>query len=233
VTRPRQILALGGGGFSMEPTPLLDDAVLAAAGVDCPRVLFLPTASGDAAEYVVRFHNAFARKAHGRHLALFRRTVDDLRAHVLEHDIVYVGGGNTASMLPVWRAHGLDAVLREAYERGVVLAGLSAGAVCWFEGAITDSFGPRFQPLHDGLRLLPGYFVPHWDSEAARRPVLHELITRGDIPWAWAADDGAAVCFRDGAFHEVITSRPSARAYRVETERGAITERMLDARYLG
>lgn len=217
----------------MEPTPVLDDAVLAAAGVDLPKVLFLPTASGDAAEYVVRFHHAFAGKARGRHLALFRRTVDDLRAHVLEHDIVYVGGGNTASMLPVWRAHGLDVVLREAYERGVVLAGLSAGAVCWFEGAITDSFGPRFQPLHDGLRLQSGYFVPHWDSEAARRPVLHELILSGAIPWAWAADDGAAVCFRDGAFHEVITSRPAARAFRVERVDGAIVERALDRRYLG
>lgn len=227
--RPKQIFALGGGGFSMEPSPLLDDAVLAAAGVDCPRVLFLPTASGDAAEYVVRFHNAFARKAYGRHLALFRRTVDDLRAHVLDHDIIYVGGGNTASMIPVWRAHGLDVILREAYERGVVLAGISAGAVCWFDGAITDSFGPRFQPLHDGLKLLDGYFVPHWDGEPARQPVLRDLIARGEIPWAWACDESAAVCFRDGAFHEVIGSRPGKRAYRVDRA----GETVLPSRYLG
>lgn len=229
----RQILALGGGGFSMEATPLLDDAILAASGTAMPRVLFLPTASGDAAEYVVRFHAAFAGRAIGRHLALFRRTVDDLRAFVLDHDVVYVGGGNTAAMLPVWRVFGLDAILREAYDRGVVLAGLSAGAVCWFHGGVTDSFGPRFQPLHDGVGLLPGYFVPHYDSEAARRPVLHEQVRSGAMSWAWAADDGAALWFRDGELHEVITSRPDARAYRVEIDGGAVVERPLPTRFLG
>jgi len=226
--RPRQIVALGGGGFSMEPSPLLDDAVLAATGVDAPRILFVPTASGDAADYIVRFYRAFADKARAAHLELFRRTVDDLRALLLAQDVIYVGGGNTAAMLAVWRLQGLDEALREAYRAGVVLAGVSAGAVCWFEGAVTDSFGMPLRALRDGLGLLPGWMVPHYDGESERRPTLDRLIAAGECDGAWAADDGAALWFRDEALYEVITSRPAARAYRVARD----GSRMLDVRYL-
>jgi dipeptidase E len=213
--RPRQILALGGGGFSMETSPALDDAVLAAAGVDDPRVLFVPTASGDAADYIARFYRAFARKARASHLELFRRGGEDLTALLGEQDIVYVGGGNTAAMLAVWRLHAFADALRVAYERGVVMAGVSAGAVCWFEGTVTDSFGP-LRPLHDGVGLMKGWMVPHYDGEAERRPALEQALARGDCPGAWAADDGAALWFRDDALHGVVASRPHARAYRVE-----------------
>jgi dipeptidase E len=218
--RPRQILALGGGGFSMEETPALDDAVLAAAGVDEPKVLFVPTASGDAADYIARFYRAFARKARASHLELFRRGADDLRALVQAQDILYVGGGNTASMLAVWRLHGFDDVLREAYEKGVVMAGVSAGAVCWFEGTVTDSFGP-LRPMRDGVGLLKGWMVPHYDGEAERRPALARVIASGECDGAWAADDGAALWFLDEELREVVTSCPHAKAYRVE--RGGTT----------
>jgi len=119
-------------------------------------------------------------------------------------------------MLAVWRLHGLDVALREAYASGVVLAGVSAGAVCWFEGAVTDSFGMPLRALRDGLGLLPGWMVPHYDGETERRPTLERLVAGGECDGAWAADDGAALWFRDDQLHQVVTSRPNARAYRVE-----------------
>ena len=194
---------------------MLDDAVLAAAGVDEPRVLFVPTASGDSADYIARFYRAFARKSRASHLELFRRSGDDLRTLVAAQDIVYVGGGNTAAMLAIWRLHGFDDVLREAYARGVVMAGISAGAVCWFEATVTDSFGP-LRAMRDGVGLMKGWMVPHYDSEAERRPTLERLIAGGECDGAWAADDGAALWFVDEELREVVTSRPNARAYRVD-----------------
>ncbi|HUQ08048.1 MAG TPA: peptidase E [Kofleriaceae bacterium] len=215
----KTIIALGGGGFSMELSPLLDDFILAAAGKPDPRVLLVPTAGGDAADYITRFYRTVGRRARGTHVELFRRIEPDLRAFVLQHDIVYVGGGNTANMLAVWRVHGFDAVLREAYEAGIVCAGISAGAVCWFEGAVTDSLHPELRPLHDGLGLLRGTMVPHYDGDAQRRPTLHRLIADGTFSSAWAADDGAALVFRDGAFVEAVANHASKSGWRIE--RGA------------
>lgn len=228
------IIALGGGGFSMEASPLLDDFVLASAGRPDPRVLFVPTASGDSADYIARFYRALARRARCRHVELFRRTEPDLRALVLDHDVVYVGGGNTANMLAVWRVQGFDVALREAHRAGVVLAGISAGAVCWFEGAVTDSLAPELRPLHDGLGLLPGVMVPHYDGEAERRPALHRLLADGAFASAWAADDSAALCFEGGALAEVVASRAGASGWRVERDAGgAVRETRLPARLLG
>src|ERR1044071_9062105 len=142
------IAALGGGGFSMEPrNPRLDRWLLSLTRKRRPRVLFVPTASGDAPRYIARFHRAFPD---GADLPLFGRTVRDLRSFVLRHDMIFVGGGNTANMLAIWRVHGLDAILREAYENGTLLCGISAGANCWFENSLTDSFGRPLRPLDDG-----------------------------------------------------------------------------------
>ncbi|WP_423247251.1 Type 1 glutamine amidotransferase-like domain-containing protein [Streptomyces decoyicus] len=176
-------IALLGGGFSDDPDTLLDDFVLDAAGRDRPKVCFLPTASGDAPGYIEAFHKAFgARGCETGHLELFRRTVTDLRAFVLAQDIVYVGGGNTANMLAVWRVHGLDAILREAYASGVLLCGISAGACCWFETAFSDSFGPPV-PLSDGLGLLPGSLCPHylpsWPARSARPSAYRSKRSEG------------------------------------------------------
>lgn len=211
----QQIIAMGGGGFSMDPdNPLLDDHVLAATGAAQPRVCFLPTASGDADGYVQRFHQAFADRAEPSWLGLFDRQVDDIEAFLCAHDAIYVGGGNTANMLAVWRVHGVDRALRAAYQRGVVLAGVSAGAVCWFEAAVSDSFGP-LRPLRDGLGLVHGTCAPHYDGDPQRRPTFARLIAEG-LPPGYGVDDGAALHFVDGELREVVASYPHARAYRVD-----------------
>ena len=224
----RQIIAMGGGGFSMDPdNPLLDDHLLAATGVAQPRVCFLPTASGDADGYIQRFHDAFAVRAEPSWLCLFDRQVKDIEAFLCAQHAIYVGGGNTANMLAVWRVHGVDRALRAAYQRGVVLGGVSAGAVCWFEAAVSDSFGP-LSPLADGLGLLPGTCAPHYDGDPERRPAFARMLADG-LPPGYGVDDGAALHFVDDALHEVVTAYPQARAYRVELA----GETALPARYLG
>jgi dipeptidase E len=229
----RRIVALGGGGFSMEPeNPVLDDHVLALAGVPRPRVLFVPTASGDSAEYVDRFRDAFpAERADASVLTFFERTVEDLRALVLAQHVVYVGGGSTANLLAVWRLHGLDAILFEAYAAGVVLAGISAGMNCWFAASVTDSFGPRLAGLPDGLGLLPFSACPHYDGEEQRRPTYRRLVAEG-FPGGYAADEGAALVFTDGTLTEVVASRAGAGGYRVERVDGAVRESPLPGRLL-
>lgn len=231
---PTPALVLLGGGFSHDSDPLLDDFVLAASGRARPRICFLPTASGDAPGYVERFHTAFGgRDCEPSHLELFHRTVGDLRAFVLAQDIVYVGGGNTANMLAVWRAHGLDSVLREAWASGVLLCGISAGACCWFESAFSDSFGPP-APLADGLGLLPGSLCPHYDSEPGRRPGYLAAVGGGALPGGWAVDDGAAALFAGGRPVEVVTRKPGATLHRVTAGGdGAAREVAQAARVLG
>jgi peptidase E len=221
---------MGGGGFSMEPeNPRLDRFVLSLARSSPARVCFVPTASGDSERYVANFYRAFAAlDCTPSDLALFDRGVDDLEALVLAQDVVYVGGGNTASLLAVWRAHGLDAVLRRAWDEGVVLCGISAGMNCWFEQSVTDSFGTRLAALHDGIGLLAGSCCPHYDGEEQRRPAYRELVASGELSAGWAADDGAALVFAGTELAEVVSSRPEAAAYRVEPD----GERQVPARYL-
>ncbi len=236
----RRILAMGGGGFSMEPdNPLLDDFLLSCApAARTPRVCFVPTASGDSPGYIDRFHHAFGSgRAEANVLTLFRREHADLSAFLAGQDVVYVGGGNTANLLALWQLHGLDRALREAYEAGVVLAGLSAGMICWFEASLTDSFHrARLAPLHDGLGLLPGSACPHYDGEAQRSPVYRQFVGAGlpdGLPDGLAADDGCALLFEDEELSEIVTSRPAAQAYRVSRGPHGAVEAPLSARYLG
>jgi peptidase E len=139
----------------------------------------------------------------------------DLRAFTLEHDVVLVGGGNTANMLAIWRVHGFDTILREAWQQGIVLAGWSAGMICWFEAGVTDSFGPELVGMRDGLGFLPGSACPHYDGEELRRPVYRRLVSKEGFPPGIAADDAAGVHFVGTELHEVVATAPSARAYRV------------------
>lgn len=233
----RTIVAMGGGGFSMEPdNPLLDEHVLrlarAARGRRRPRVCFVPTASGDSEGYIANFYAALARRSEAAHLALFGRTIENLDAFLLEQDVIYVGGGNTANMLAIWRIHGVDRILARAWEAGVILAGLSAGSICWFEAGTTDSFGP-LAAFAGGLGLLPGSHSPHYDGEPARRPTYRRLIAEGVLPDGYAADDGAALVFHGTELDEVVASRPTARAYRVVRDpAGDAIETELPARYL-
>ncbi|HWT24180.1 MAG TPA: peptidase E [Solirubrobacteraceae bacterium] len=237
MTRPRQIVAFGGGGFSMEAgNPLLDDYVLglaAAAGRDRPRVCFLPTASGDADHYVVRFYRHFpASRCDPSHVSLFRRDrgVADVRAHLLEQDLVYVGGGSVISLLGVWRAHGVDLALREAWEAGVVMAGLSAGSLCWFAEAMSGYHGDCARVA--GMGFLPCSNAVHYDKEPRRRRAFHAAVLDG-MRGGYAAEDGAALHFVGEELARVVTSRREARAYRVDAAAGEVVELPLAATYLG
>jgi dipeptidase E len=228
----RQIIALGGGGFSVEPENLaLDRYILAQAHVPEPAVVFVPTASGDSDNYVVRFYAAYlGLPCRPSHLPLFRRT-PELRSYLLAQDVIYVGGGNTKSMLAVWREWSLPEILREAWESGVVLAGISAGAICWFEQGVTDSWADQLWVL-DCLGFLPGSCCPHYSGEAERRPAYHRLLRDGEISPGFAIDDGAALHFIDNEVYRVIASRKDALAYRVQRSDGAIREDPMPVEYL-
>ena len=196
------------GGHS----PGLDDVVLELAG---PRVCFVPTPSGDEEGQLVRFYSSFAHRAEASHVSFNPWPRADVREHVLAQDAVYVSGGNTANALAIWRVHGFDAVLRDAWERGVLLCGWSAGMICWFESGVTDSFGPELVGMRDGLGFLPGSACPHYDSEERRRPIYRELVDDG-FPPGYAADDGVALHFVETELHDVVVTAPGAAAYRLE-----------------
>jgi dipeptidase E len=219
---------MGGGGFSMEPdNPALDQFVISLARRENPSVCFLATASGDAESYIDSFYTAFRKlPCRPTHVPLFART-PDLTGVLLEQDVIYVGGGNTKSMLAVWREWEIPEILRRAWQSGTVLAGVSAGAICWFETGVTDSSGSGLYPL-TCLAFLAGTCCPHYDGEAERRPALHQLIEAGTITSALALDDGAAAHFIDGTLANVVSSRPQARAYRVERVNGQIAETVLN-----
>ena len=218
------IIAIGGASFAAEPRNLaLDRYILDQTKKDRPNVLFIPTATGDADPYIAKFYNAYASlDARPQHLPFFQRT-PDLRRLILGQDAIYVGGGNTKSMLAVWREWGLDDLLREVSASGTVLAGVSAGAICWFEQGVTDSWADALHPL-DGLGLLAGSCCPHYDSEAGRRPAYHALVAKGALKPGIAIEDGVAVHFRSGRFEGAVSARNGARAYRVSAANGLIEE---------
>jgi dipeptidase E len=225
----RHIVALGGRGETGGP---LNRFLLGLAATERPRVCLLPTAVGDDRGAIVDFYERFpANACVPSHLGLFGIPRADVRAHLLAQDLVYVAGGNTANMLAVWRVHGVDAILREAWERGIVLCGPSAGGICWFEGGVTDSFGPQLAPLRDGLGFLRGTFCPHYDGEAERRPAFQRLVREG-LPAGIAADDAVGVHFVGEELVEVVSEREASRAYRVELVAGGVRESPLAARVL-
>lgn len=220
----RQIIALGGGGFSMEPDNLaLDSYILAQARRKRPRVCFLPTASGDSFRYIAGFYTAFTRlDCQPTHLSLFGRT-PDLGALIGEQDVIYVGGGNTKSMLAVWREWGLPKLLREAWQGGTLLAGISAGAICWFEQGLTDSYAGRYALL-ECLGFLKGSCIPHYDGEVQRKPAYHELLLKGEARPGYAIEDGAALHFVGDTLLRVVSSRAEAKAYKIWAQDGEVIE---------
>jgi peptidase E len=230
---PPTIVAFGGGGFSMEAgNPLLDDYVLGLPATDRPRVCFLPTASGDADHYVVRFYRRFAAVSDASHVSLFRRdkgggaVEGDLESHLLDQDVIYVGGGSVLSLLGAWRAHGLDQVIKRAWRRGVVMCGLSAGSLCWFAEAVTAFHGPP--TAIRGLGLLPFSNCVHYDGEPARRAEYRRFVAEGMRP-GYGVQDGAALHFSGRELARVVTSRPAAKAFRVTAD----AEVPLATEYLG
>jgi dipeptidase E len=234
----RQIVTLGGGGFSMEAgNPLLDDYVLGLTGSERPKVCFLPTASGDADHYIVRFYRAFpGTRCIPSHLSLFRRErgapegLADMREMLLDQDLIYVGGGSVVSMLGAWRSHGLDGILRECWEAGVVLCGLSAGSLCWYAEGVSSFHGQprRFR----GLGLLPWSNCVHYGDEEGRRESFHAHMERGMCP-GYAASDGAALHFVGPRMVAAVASRPNAQAWCVGDRGDRVVETSLPIRYLG
>jgi dipeptidase E len=220
----RHIVALGGGGIADADGPLAR-YLFDLTGAPRPRVCYVPTATGDAAANVALFYRTFpARRFEPSDLRLFDRTSGDLREQLLGANAVYVAGGNTANMLAVWRLHGVDAILREAWEAGIVLFGGSAGALCWFECGVTDSFGPGLAPLRDGLGFLSGSFCPHYDGEPLRRPTYQRLVAEG-FPAGYAADDAAGLHFVGTELLEAISAREGSGVYAVAAgEEGAAVE---------
>jgi peptidase E len=233
VSGERHIVAMGGGGFAYED-PALDRYVLELVDASRPKICFLPTAASSVPTYVTRFLQAFpASSFEPSFLDLFERRVRDLDAFLGEQDVVYVGGGNTANMLAVWRVHGADRALRSAWESGIVLCGMSAGANCWFEASTTDSFlMERADALPDGLGFLPGSFCPHYDGEESRRPSFRAMVAGGTLPPGIACDDYAAVRFKGTELAEAVASREGANAYRVAREGGEALESVLPTRLL-
>ena len=206
---------MGGGGFMVDRESPLDSFLLSLAAVDRPRICFVPTPAGDSDRAIAAFFEAFAaRDCEPSCLRLFG-TPERPAEHLAAQDVIYVSGGNTANALAIWRLHGIDAALREAWERGAVLGGVSAGANCWFQSCVTDSFRLALDPLADGLGILPGSFCPHYDGEERRRPVYRALVDDG-FPAGYAADDGAALHFVGADLREVVASHPGAHGYRVE-----------------
>ena len=197
------------------PSPL-DEFMLSLAGVERPRLCLVPTPTGDSDRVVAGFFEAFSRSSCEPSCLRLFGMPERPAEHLAAQDVIYVSGGNTANALTVWRLHGIDVALRDAWERGAVLGGPSAGANCWFESCVTDSFGPGLDALHDGLALLPGSFCPHYDGEELRRPVYSRLVADG-FPPGYAADDGAALHFVGTELREVVAVDERSLAYRVES----------------
>ena len=204
---------MGGGGFTMpERNPALDRLVLTLTGKPVPRVCFLPTASGDRTEQAMRFRERFDPwPCEPSILSLFQLGRENIKPveHLLAQDAIYVGGGSMRNMLAIWREHRIDQAMRTAWESGVVLAGVSAGAMCWFEGGVSKSGGAP-EPV-DGLGLLEGSLSVHMDSEPERLPVYREAVASGRLPGGHSADDGAALLFSGTELAECVSSREGAR----------------------
>ncbi len=222
-----EIVAIGGAAFSGEPANLaLDQYVLDQTGKANPKALLIATARGDDAAYIAKFYAAYtALGARPSHLPFFERT-PELRELVLSQDVVFVGGGNTKSMLAVWHEWGLPEILKEASGSGVVLAGVSAGAICWFEQGITDSWADRLRPLAC-LGWLPGSCCPHYDGEVERRPAYHSLLIGGHVKPGYAIDDGVAAHFSGGRLKCVLSKKAGSSAYYVSVDAGNLKEDVL------
>ena len=229
----RQIIAMGGGGFSMEPDNLaLDRYVLAQVKVEHPKVCFLAQASGESLDYTVRFYRAFnSLNCQASHLSLFSPHTAAVGDFLLEQDVIYVGGGNTKSMLALWREWGLDKSLANAADNGTILAGISAGCICWFKYGSTDSIPGKYTAL-PCLGYIDAGCSPHYDGEPMRRPRMHEMVAAGEMPAGYAFDDGAAGHFIDGKLTRVVSSRPNAKGYWVERTDDGVTETVLETEYL-
>jgi len=234
------ILATSGGFTRGRRTqlgfgPLLHYAIeLSGVTGRAPRVGFAGTALGDQDSWSALFTEA--GQAAGVDVSLIKvfpmPNADDLAALVLDQDVVWVNGGSVANLLALWRLHGLDEVFRQAWESGVVLAGVSAGSICWHLGGTTDSFGPDLRPVTNGLGFLPYANGVHYDGEEQRRPKFHQFVAEGILPGGYATDDGAGLVYRGTELAEAVAEIPGQAAYQVSLDDGEVREERLDTRLL-
>ncbi len=213
--KKRQIIAIGGAAFARPgQEPLFESYILKQTGKKRPKIAFLGTATGDNFHYIANFYATFLRlECRPSHIPLFERT-PDLRKTILGQDAVFVGGGNTKSMLAVWREWGIDTILREAWERGIVLAGVSAGAICWFEEGSTDSWDDDLHVM-PCLAFLPGSCCPHYSGEKERRPWYRKMVKSGKIKPGMAIDDGAGAHFIETTLSAIVAKKRGDHGYRL------------------
>lgn len=233
----RHVVAIGGGMLlPRDAIPFHVEYAIKLSGKATPRLCVLNQAVGDDPAYYLRFYDRLANStAEVRHLSLFPMpNVEDPEDFLLSQDVIFVGGGSVANMVAVWRVHGIDQILRKAWQAGIVLAGSSAGGICWFEGGTTDSFGARLRAYADGLAMLAGSFCPHYNSEPERRPLYQRLVAAGALPGGLACDDGVGAHYIDDSLAEMIADRPDGKGFRVTPDgSGGCTETELPVRFLG
>lgn len=236
----RRVIAMGGGGFLMERrSSKLDAFFVQAAGVRRPRICFISTGGGDPEESLAKYYRAFSRfNCRLSHLAFFRKhrpgaiPFNEIERGILAQDAIYVGGGNTRSMLAVWREWGLDRILRKAWDAEILLGGMSAGAICWFEFGATDSLGTGRCTALPCLGFLPGSCSPHFDGQSHRRKDFRRLILDGELPPGIGIDDGVAVLYEDRGIKEVVSTKSGATAYRATRSRSSVAFEALPTRHL-
>ena len=228
------ILAIGGQGLNWkDDNLLLAKYFLNLTGKDNPKVCLIPTASDDAGETITNFYEALTQlPCQPRHLRIFSPHVDAFEPYLLDMDAIYVGGGNTLNMIAIWKAHGIDNILRTAWQQGIVLGGTSAGSICWFEQGSTDSRPGKLTAM-ECLGFLEGSNCPHYDSEADRRPTYHQMILSGDIMPGIACEDGVGLHFEGKRLARVVSGRPRAKAYRVKLVNGEVVEEVIEPDFLG
>ena len=221
----KQIIAIGGGGFGRNPNQrIIEKYIIDQSSVSKPNILFIPTASAEDKSYTVNFYSCFnGLNCNPSHLNLFQRT-PRIEGLINKADIIYVGGGNTKSMLAVWKEWKLDKLLIKAYSKGTVLAGVSAGAICWFDTGITDSWASNLNYI-DCLGILPGSCCPHYDSEKDRRPSVHKFIEQEKIKSVYAIEDGAAIHFVDDAPYKNISFFKDSKVFFVDKKNSIIQEK--------
>jgi peptidase E len=214
--------------------PVFDLAADLSGATGTPKLCFLGTATGDDAARIAGVYSALADRFRASHLELFTMpNVDDVRGHLLAQDVIWVGGGSVANLLALWRLHGWDGYLQEAWEAGVVLGGVSAGSICWHNGGTTYSFGPQLRPVTNGLAFLPYSNGVHYNSELQRRPLFHRLITDGTLTPGYATDDGVGLVYRGTEMVEAVADRPGCSAYWVERgSDGGAVESVIEPRLL-
>jgi dipeptidase E len=232
---PGHILPTGAGRAVMDRrNDPLHTYTLELTGKERPRVLYLGTPTGDDLSYIVSFYETYhVDRCMPAHLKLFSIKEPDIHGFILRHDVIHVGGGNTANALDVWRREGVDRAMREAWEGGAILTGGSAGGLCWFEGGTTDSFGPELKVLHDGLGFLPGSFCPHYDAEDDRKPLFHQAILDGTLSTGYAVWNRVMLRFDGTELVGALSSEEGGQALKVYKDGDKIVEEPIPTEFLG